>query len=355
MNGIDAIEFQHGHAGGIGFGNTYLRSPKRLYFGQLNADGKFVVYRGSDPEHQHEALWSTDSSKPADGSGPPQLAPVWQQGAGSTRVHLRIYTWTNDRVDNVWESGTFDLENNERAKAVLDDDGNFCVYKVTDDHKNPRLWQSGHTDPAVDYDITGLEFDIKAAKFIGDPRQSSIDSGTAENQSDKANVPLEIGATTSTAITSGWSDSLAIKVGVKSTFKTGIPFVGEGTVEVSLETTNTYTWNGSTSDTRSFTWKVSPSAGPWERARAVVTCTTSTIEVPYSLNGDVIFKSGKRMTQKVDGIYTGTNSHNVKAVYTMEKIPVVPMKPITQPHTAPAAQITQTKPIAVTVNYTKGQ
>jgi len=155
---------------------------------------------------------------------------VWQQGAGSTRVHLRIVS--------------FDLENNERAKAVLDDDGNFCVYKVTDDHKNPRLWQSGHTDPAVDYDITGLEFDIKAVKFIGDPRESSIDSGTAENQSDKANVPLEIGATTSTAITSGWSDSLAIKVGVKSTFKTGIPFVGEGTVEVSLETTNTYTWNG---------------------------------------------------------------------------------------------------------------
>ena len=345
MNGIDAIAFRHGGSGSLNLGYNYLRSPKGLYFGQLNLDGKFSVYKGASPEDQHDVLWSTDSQNPPSGSGLVGLGPVWAEGRGSTQVHLRIYAERREGnylvIHNLWESGSFHFDDNALGKVVLEDDGNFCVYKISDDPNNPRLWQSGVTDPVVDYEISKLDFDIKAAKFINS-LESSIDSGTAENQSDAKDVTLEISGEVSTAITEGWSDSLAIKVGVKTSYKTGIPVVAETSVEVSLEVQNTYTWNGSTTDTRKFSWKVTPKAGPWERAKAQVYCTTSKIEVPYTLTGELIFKSGKRMMKKIDGIYTGSNSHNVRAVYTVEK-----MRPESP------AQMMQPEPIVVTVKYIK--
>ncbi len=182
----------------------------------------------------------------------------------------------DSRFHDLWTSSEFSSGADNSVEAVLEDDGNVCVYKLIDGHRppsNPRLWQSGTTDPVVDYDISKLDYDLGAAKIV-ELIDLSIYSGSLENPTNRDGT-FHIGNTESTPIMSGWSDSLAIKVGIKTTFDAGIPLIGDGKVELSLETTNTYTWNGSTTETRSFTWSADIIAGPGETGHATVSGNTN--------------------------------------------------------------------------------
>jgi hypothetical protein len=95
-------------------------------------------------------------------------------------------------------------------------------------------------------------------------------------------------------------------------------------VEVSLEASYAYTWNGSDENTETITWSAPVTVGPRERGHVFVTASRSKIEVPYSLKGEVVFKSGKRFSRTLSGIYTGENAHNVKVTMSFEKLDPMP-------------------------------
>ena len=91
---------------------------------------------------------------------------------------------------------------------------------------------------------------------------------------------------------------------MKTTLVLGIPMVFEGKVDVSMEVTNTFTWNGSTSEQTTFSWSTPITLDPGEEGDVMVTVTTSKIEVPYTLTGELVFKSGKRLSRRIEGTYT---------------------------------------------------
>ena len=200
-------------------------------------------------------------------------------------------------------------------------------------------------DPLVDYEISNIEYDLSKVKILS-ATDVSIDSLTVPNTSTKVQTS-SIGSTYTTSVTSGWSDALAIKASVKTSFKAGLPVVGETGVELLFERTNTYTWNGSHSETRSFQWSAPLPVEPGDIGHVLVIATRSTIQVPYTTTGVGVFKSGRRGSVRINGIYEGQNSHSVKAIYTSEKIGPA----------APAALVEKSRPqvIQVTVTYTSGQ
>ena len=165
-------------------------------------------------------------------------------------------------------------------------------------------------DPIVDItEITKIEYDLEAISILhSSPMElyrQVVSNDTDQSQSST------ISGSESVTETSGWSDSLAVNVGANTTFKTGIPFIAEGKVTVSVEVTNTYTWNGSTSKTKTWGFNTPASVPAHKTIVCLVSVTTSTISVPYTLTGTAVLKSGAKLPITVQGTYIGTNSHDL--------------------------------------------
>jgi len=170
-------------------------------------------------------------------------------------------------------------------------------------------------DPVVDFvDIEGIEYDVKQAKILSQGPVSlfhqTVFNNTGIEQTSNIHGEESISETT------GWSDSLAIKVGVKTTFKTKIPFVAEGGIEMSVEASNTYQWNGSTTTSRKWGFNTPIKVPPHTNAAVIVGVSVSTIAVPYTMTGTYVYKSGKRARGTVIGLYTGTNSSDLSVSYS---------------------------------------
>jgi hypothetical protein len=165
-------------------------------------------------------------------------------------------------------------------------------------------------DPLVDItDITKIEYDLEA--------MSTLHFGPAElyrqvvtNNTDQPQTS-SISGSESVTETSGWSDALGIKVGASTSFKTGIPFIAEGKVTLSTEVSNTFTWNGSTSRTKTWGFNTPVSVPAHKTIVCLVSVTLSTISVPYTLTGTGVLKSGAKLPITVQGTYIGTNSHDL--------------------------------------------
>jgi Clostridium epsilon toxin ETX/Bacillus mosquitocidal toxin MTX2 len=284
--------------------SDYLTSTNGLFFASMQSDGNFCVYRGSGPADNRGYLWGTQ--KLGDGG---QFFAIMQSDGnfcvyrGSGPGDNRGYLW-----------GTQKLGDGGQFFAVMQNDGNFCVYKGTGPADNCGfVWGTMKTDPVEDVEIASIEYDVAAAK--------TLQSGPAElyrqivrNDTTQAQSSTISGSAT-VSETSGWSDSLAVKVGVKTSFKTGIPCIAEGKVEVSVEVTNTYTWNGSTTNTKTWGFNTPVTVPPHAVIVGMVSATISTIAVPYKLRGTFLLKSGARIPGSVTGIYTGTNSHDLTVTF----------------------------------------
>jgi hypothetical protein len=169
------------------------------------------------------------------------------------------------------------------------------------------------TDPVEDVEIASIEYDVAAAKTLqsgpAELYHQTVRNDTMQSQTSS------ITGSAMVSETSGWSDALAVKVGVSTSFKTGVPFIAEGKVQVSLEVTNTYTWNGSTTNTKAWGFNTPVTVAPHTVVVGLVSATLSTIAVPYTLKGTFLLKSGARIPGAVTGIYTGTNSHDLTVTF----------------------------------------
>jgi hypothetical protein len=189
------------------------------------------------------------------------------------------------------------------------------VYKGTGpaDSHGP-IWASNKPDPLVDIEsISNIEYDVAAAKILktssADLHHETVTNKTRQTQTSS------IANSKSVAETHGWSDSLAVKAGVKTNIKTGVPFIAEGKVEVSLEATNTYTWNGSETTSTTWSWNVPVSVPPHGSIVAFIAVAVTTLAVPYTLKGVVVLKSGAKVPATISGLYTGSNSHDLSVTF----------------------------------------
>jgi hypothetical protein len=171
--------------------------------------------------------------------------------------------------------------------------------------------------------MSQITYDLKAAKILGSEPLTVL-TLEAKNDTDREQTP-QISGTYTLSRTSGWSNALAVKVGIKVSGETGVPFVAAGKVELSTETQNTYTWNGSKTESESYSFSAPLKLGPHEHGKVVVTATETRINVPYSGTGELRFKSGRRYSRRVEGMYEGKNGHSVYAEYTSGDMPARPL------------------------------
>lgn len=300
----------------------YLVSNNRAFFAMMQDDGNLCVYRGAGPASNKGLLCSTLTHGLPIGN---YFAIM--QGDGN----LCVYRGTGpaDNQGLIWGA----LGHSQPASSyftVLQDDGNLAVYKGSSPADNQGfIWATMAIDPVLDIEISAIDYDVASAKVIktspADLYRQSVVNNTPQTQTSS------ISGSESVTETSGWSDALAVKVGVSTTFKTGIPFIAEGKVSVSLDVTNTYTWNGSTSRSKTWSFNTPVTVPAYTTYVALIAATVTTISVPYTMTGTLILKSGARVPGIINGLYTGSNSHDLTVTYIKQDPLTLDIHASTQP------------------------
>lgn len=284
----------------------YLTSPSGYFYAILQADGNFCVYRGPDPAmSSHSWLWGSQRV----GVIGTYFAQMQSDGNFcvyfGTPSHPGPHLWGT--ADRSRPDGQFFL--------AIQDDGNLCVYQGTPDNNRGYVWGSQATDEVVDCtDITSIIFDVSQSTFKSVTPQrvyaTFVTNSTSTPQSST------IGGSYTITETSGWENSLSVKVGITTSFKTGLPIVGEGEVEISTEITDTYTWNGSSSETYEFDFSSTVSVPANTTLSCTIVVSMSEISLPYTLTGTLIYKSGHTTQGTLFGTYRGTTSGHTSTMYS---------------------------------------
>ncbi|KAK9741466.1 hypothetical protein RND81_03G108300, partial [Saponaria officinalis] len=165
-----------------------------------------------------------------------------------------------------------------------------------------------------------LEFDLDKSRIYNMSPISSAthtyDNPTDEEQEATMNLSI------STTKTSTWNNSVSVGLGVETTFKTGVPFIAEGSITVSAETSYSHDFGGTVEEAQevgdTYTFKVPPMTRVTGRGVA----TKGTCDVPFSYSQvDHLPDGSIERTTLSDGVYTGVNAYNFYHDVHYEEVP----------------------------------
>jgi Clostridium epsilon toxin ETX/Bacillus mosquitocidal toxin MTX2 len=290
--------------------NDYLVSPSGLFFCLMQTDGNLVVYRGAGPQDQNTygpALWSTATGAQPTGDYFLQL---------TNQATLSLWTGTPDAPGSQYWNGQPDPNSAGNYFLSMQDDGNLVLYPGTDpsNQQGGSLWSSHYMDPIVSVvSVQSLTYDLSAGQIL-QTQPDDIYSITVPNPTDATQNPT-FSKTETVEETAGWSDSLTLAAGITASYSAQIPFIMKGKIEVSLSVTNNYTWNGSETISKSWSFTAPVKVPPHETIKLTVSVRVSQISVPYTLQALFQLQSGYQVPGTVSGVYSGTTSHDLQMEY----------------------------------------
>lgn len=299
----------------------FLQSANGYFCAFLHDNGNLCIYRSPTPD-VHTTLWCSGTAV-AQG---PKCAYLHEDG------NLCIYNSAAPNAANdIWSSHSKAAFG--KKCAYLHDDGNLCIYNSATPNALTHMWASGSGDVVTDFvEIAKIVYDLDNAKITAHS-EPEIYRQTVHNNTGTPQTST-ISGDSSVSETSGWSDTLGVKVGVSTTFTCEVPFIFEGKVSVSAEVSNEFTWNGSTTKTKSWGFSTPVTVPAHKICICLVHVSKDTIVVPYTMTGTVVFKSGVRLSgQKVKGTYSGNCAHDLTVTFVEQdaitgilsytKIPIV--------------------------------
>jgi hypothetical protein len=117
--------------------NQYMRSAQKRFFGILQTDGNFCIYKGTGPTDKHGEIWCSGSNR----DNGAYFAAMQSDG------NFCIYKGTGpkDNRGNTWCTASTKLGAGNYF-ALMQDDNNFAVYKkiVATDGTKDAIGKAGH-------------------------------------------------------------------------------------------------------------------------------------------------------------------------------------------------------------------
>jgi Clostridium epsilon toxin ETX/Bacillus mosquitocidal toxin MTX2 len=288
----------------------YLESPNKTCWAQLIKEqgGDFRVYRGEYPSTASGYIWSLPL--PVQGvTGPvfdrPDIVLTMQADG-----NLVVYTSESLPRKPMWASNTVRQDAEHSYLASLQDSGEILL---TNGPAGTTPYWHSPADPLTDFEIASIDYDLAHGQILSDTPETAWSEELTNDTSVSQTTAYQ--HTTSLATSSGWSDSLAIKVGTQTTFSTEIPFLDAG-IQLSIEVTSTFTWNGSTTTTTTDQVSVPVTVPAHSKVTATGIFTHTTLSVPYAMQGNFVYKSGKKAPGTIYGTYVGISAHDVQVIFS---------------------------------------
>lgn len=136
-----------------------------------------------------------------------------------------------------------------------------------------------------------------------------VDNATSETQE----ASISFTESVSSAFT--WSAEAGITVGAETTLKTGIPFVAEGQVTLSLEISFAYTWGEEKTVTREFNYQANVSVPSNSNIIASATAASYQLSGSYAADFTENWVHAGAKTNKITGKIDGLSAYNVEVKY----------------------------------------
>lgn len=308
-------------------------SRNGMFHALLEADGRLRVYCG---DGQHAApLWESARG----GSGGRFFALVQND------ANFCIYVGAGLGNNEGWLWGTQITAERGHFYALLQDDGELSVRVGSGLPGGPHgeiVWRSGVADPVVAIDsISAIDYELQAAQLV-QARPSDLYRETVSNANPQIQNSMISGSVT-VSDTTGWSDELVAGAPVPANFRHAVPVVQGGKIVLSSDAGHVYLRNSAATTAKTWGFSAPAAVPPRSSMTCLVSATRSSIRVPYRLSGMVTLASGRKVTGSVDGVYTGSNCHDLNVTlttydpvpdgnYTINR-PLTPMPTIVGPAT----------------------
>ncbi|PSS21691.1 Natterin-3 like [Actinidia chinensis var. chinensis] len=145
-------------------------------------------------------------------------------------------------------------------------------------------------------------------------------TGNAINRSQEPNtIDMKLSYTDTRSST--WNTNVSLKLGVKTSFQTGIPLIAEGKVEISAEFSGAYQWGETQSSTTVMETVYKVTVPPMTMVKVSLLATKGSCDVPFSYSQRDTLINGQQTTHHMDdGVYTGMNCFNFKYETKQEKL-----------------------------------
>ncbi|KAK9741473.1 hypothetical protein RND81_03G108700 [Saponaria officinalis] len=164
-----------------------------------------------------------------------------------------------------------------------------------------------------------LEFDLDKSRIYNITPISS-DKHTYDNATDQEQEASM--KSISTTKTSTWNNSVSVRGGVETTFKTGVPFIAEGSITVAAEMSYNHDFGGSTEETQEIGDTYTVKVPPMKRVIGRGMATQGTCDVPFTYTQVDHLADGRIERRTLyDGVFTGVNAYNFYRDVHYEDVP----------------------------------
>lgn len=286
-----------------------IASANGMFHALLEADGNLRVYRGADADTQQGVLW--ESGRPP--SNGPFFALVQSDG------NFCIYRGADLAHNDGWHWGTQMTADGGQFHAQLGDSGEFRICAGTGAHDaGDIVWRSGATDPVASIDVVlAIDYHLARADMLP-AGAADLYRETVHNHSARTQTST-ISGSVSVSDSAAWSDALGPDVRACSGFTGPVPVVGGKKLFMSADANHAFVRNGGASAARNWGFNA-PAAVPANSAMTcVVAALRTAIVVPYTLTGAFTLVSGAKVGGTLDGIYSGSNCHDLSVSLTIHE------------------------------------
>nr|XP_029138368.1 natterin-3-like [Labrus bergylta] len=115
-------------------------------------------------------------------------------------------------------------------------------------------------------------------------------------------------------VTQRWDFSFSITAGVKTTFTVGVPFIADGKIEVSLETTFQYSMENTVTESITDTASVQLTVPPNTSCSVNMMRDKSKLTIPFTARLRRTYGNGEIYTKSITGTYSGVQVRKVEVV-----------------------------------------
>jgi hypothetical protein len=202
--------------------------------------------------------------------------------------------------------------------AILQDDGNFCVYPGTgpDNQLGQDTWAFNKWDPVNLVNVTDINYPPFTPDMISSSEPLALLAETITNSSTLEQT-LSFTGTQSTTNSSMWQNSTTLSAKVTMSAECKVPAVSAtGKIEASLEVSDTLTFNQTTTKSVSYTWNEGVNAPAESEIKATALVTQAQITVPFTITATLEYDSGATYTGEFNGTYQGANSYDLTFNYS---------------------------------------
>lgn len=137
------------------------------------------------------------------------------------------------------------------------------------------------TDDVASFEAYSISYDT-AHGVLTNTTLDQLDYLSTRNET-TVQQSTEISGSKTVSSSEGWSDTTGVRVSVSTSLKVGIPLFADGKITVTAEGSYSFTQNGSTTRSQTFSWRQPVIVPAMSMVNATVAVSHSTISVPYTL------------------------------------------------------------------------